>query len=584
MKLSNLKPIFKKIRYGTIGLDGQLGYDNYLSSVKNQYCEDVISAHPDSTIIYDINGEFESLSIKCALNDTSDFFARADFLIYADSYLIASALNVSKGEIRNVDAALNNCKKITLKITTNKPEFCHALWIDGILHNDTKNYINGCMGDIQIFRPQDKALYELCFCICLTPEYVEYAYNLINSIKHNSNLKNYKIILFTYNTNSEIEKLSETFNCTLINCQIEKRESFLLKTCLYSAAKLINSSYYILIDVDTIICKPLDELLDILTASNKKSILITREQSTHIGKSIGHLVCANEWPYFSAESANFTLQLDEHLHNYKFVCNGGLICGSRLSILALDDMIRTFMPGSNVWEKENENVKWREQAILNLALAKLNNIIELDNKYNFQLLHSQISESENAVILHFNGEYGKQQYKNYKFKKYFIQDIPENNFFNKVKFLNQSLDLNILDKINIGLLVEQDLSQYKNILIINDKYNFHSAYVIDQYDKEVCSTNSKEIIDLVDFLNINESFKTINLKENLNKFDCIVICASEAEHINLSYCLISLDLIEDSGAIFVVENVYQEQKLKDRLIDKNIKIDNFGKYFQISRD
>ena len=48
--------------------------------------------------------------------------------------------------------------------------------------------------------------------------------------------------------------------------------------------------------------------------------------------------------------------------------------------------------------------------------------------------------------------------------------------------------------------------------------------------------------------------------------------------------MISLDLIEDSGAIFVIENVYQEQKLKDRLIDKNISIEDFGTYFQISRD
>lgn len=583
MKLSNLKPIYKKIRYGSIGLDGQMGYDNYLSSVKNEFYEDIISAHPDSLIVYELNNEYNSLSIKCSLNDTSDFFARADFFIYADSYLIATALNVSKGEIRSIDASLDNCRKLTLKITTNKPEFCHALWFDGILHNDSKDYINGCIGDIKIFRPQDKTLYELCFCICITPEYINYASNLLNSIKENSNLKNYKIILFSYDTNSEIMKLSEDFNCTLINCQRDRKESFLLKTCLYSAAKLINSSYYILIDVDTIICKPLNNLFDILEATSRKSILITREQSTHIGKSIGHLVCANEWPYFGSESSNTRLQLSDHFHNYKFICNGGLICGSRLSLLALDDMIRTFMPEANVWEKENENVKWREQAILNLALAKLNNVIELDNKYNFQLLHAQMSESENAVILHFNGEYGKKQYKNYKFKKYFNQEIPDKKFFQKVKLLNQNLEFNILDKINIGLL-EQDLSKYKNILIINDKYNFYSAYLIECYDKEVCSTNSKEIIDLVDFLNLNEKFKNINLKENLDKFDCIVICASEAEHINLSYCLISLDLIDDSGAIFVIENVYQEQKLKDRLVDKNIKIDDFGNYFQISRD
>lgn len=584
MKLSNLNPIYKKLRYGSIGINGQMGYDNYLSSVKNQFCEDNISTHPDSTIVYDLNGDYESLSIKCALNDTSDFFARADFLIYADSYLVASALNVGKGEIRSIDVNLNKCKKITLKITTNKPEFCHAIWFDGILHNDTQDYINGCMGDIQIFRPEDKSFYELCFCICLTPEYLNYAYSLLTSIKENSNLKKYKIILFSFNTNHEIQKLVKDFDCSLIQCQTDRKDSFLLKTCLYSAAKLINSSHYILIDVDTMVCKPLNELYDVIKAANKKSILVTREQSTHIGKSIGHLICANEWPYFGDESANFKLQLDEHLHNYKFVCNGGLIAGSRLSILALDDMIRTFMPGSNVWEKENENVKWREQAILNLSLAKLNNIIELDNKYNFQLLHSQMSESEDAVILHFNGEYGKKQYKNYKFKKYYIQDIPENDFFDKVKILNQSLDLNILDKINIQLLLEQDLSKYKNILVINDKYNFYSAYIIANHDKEVCSTNSKEIIDLIDFLKVDNKFKTVNIKENQNKFDCVIICASEAEHINLSYCLISLDLIDNSGAIFVIENVYQEQKLKDRLIYKNIIIEDFGTYFQISRD
>ena len=584
MKLSNLAPSYKKIRYGAIGKDGGLGYDNFLVSINNKLYENTISAHPDSKIIYDLDGKYNNLSIKCALNDSSDLFARANFNIYADSLLIASSLNVSKNDIRDIDIDIKDCQKLTLEINTNKPEFCHALWFDGILHNDRKDYINGCMGDIRISIPDNPNIYNLCICICITPDYLVYARNLLESIKLNSNIDEYKIILFTYDLDQNIKDLSEEYDCFIVECHRSTSNTFLLKTALYSAAKLIKSSYYILMDIDMIVTKPINAIINLLESSNKKSIFLTREQSIHNGKSIGHVLVSQEWPYFGNDTSNFLLGLNEYIHNFKFICNGGLIAGSRQAILSLDDMIRTLLPGSNVWEKENPNVKWREQGILNLALAKLNNIIELDNKYNFQLLHSSLNESKNAIILHFNGEYGKKQYKNYKLKKYDEKLLNNKIFLQKIKLFNDNINFNSLDQLGIDPLNVIEFDGYENILIINDVHNIYSAYIIDTYDKPVNSISSSENNSLVDFLKLKDKFNVINLKDCGVKFDCIVVNMCEIEQLNLSYCLIGLDLLEEGGDIFVNENVNAEQKLKERLLDKKIKIKELGNFFQLTRE
>jgi hypothetical protein len=294
MKLSNLSPSYKKIRYGAIGKDGELGYDNFLVSINNKLYENTISAHPDSKIIYDLDGKYNNLSIKCALNDSSDLFARANFNIYADSLLIASSLNVSKSDIRDIDIDIKDCQKLTLEINTNKPEFCHALWFDGILHNDRKDYINGCMGDIRISIPDNPNIYNLCICICITPDYLVYAKNLLKSIKLNSNIDEYKIILFAYDLDQNIKDLSEEYDCFIVECHRSTSNTFLLKTALYSAAKLIKSSYYILMDIDMIVTKPMIAIINLLESSNKKSIFLTREQSIHNGKSIGHVLVSQE--------------------------------------------------------------------------------------------------------------------------------------------------------------------------------------------------------------------------------------------------------------------------------------------------
>ncbi len=584
MKLSNLAPIYKKIRYGSIGTNGELGYDNFLVSVNNKLYENTISAHPDSKIIYELDGKYNNLSIKCALNDSSDLFARADFKIYSDSFLVASSINVSKNEIRDIDIDVKDCQKLTLEINTNKPEFCHALWLDGILHSDTRNYINGCMGDIKISIPSNSTIYDLCICICITPDYLMYAKNLLESIKLNSKIDEYKIILFTFDLDQNIKQFAQDYDCFIVECQRSASSTFLLKTALYSAAKVIKSSYYILMDIDMIVAKPINEIVDLLKSSNKKSIFITREQSIHNGKSVGHVLVSEDWPYFGNETSNYILGLNEYLHNFQFVCNGGLIAGSRQALLSLDDMIRTILPGSNIWEKQNPQVKWREQGVLNLALAKLNNIIELDNKYNFQLLHSPLSDSKKAIILHFNGEYGKKQYKNYKLKEYKENKLTNEMFSRNIQFFNDNLDFNVLDQLNVSPLNVIDFNDYENILIINDIYNIYSSYIIDIYDKSVYAIASSENNSMVDFLKLKDKFNVINLKDSGLKFDCIIVNMCEIEQLNLSYCLIGFDLLNENGHIFVTENVNVEQKLKERLLDKKIKIKELGNFFQLIRE
>lgn len=589
MYLKEINNFYKKSQYGEIGTEGQLGYDGHLISVQERYYENSISAHPPSVLIYDLNKEFNNITCEVGLNDTSYPDASADFYIYADNNLVACCYNVvAKEKPRKINANINYCEKLRLEIKTSNPVFTHAIWLDPIV-SVSNNLIVGSMGEIYIDNPQIENHYDICVATCISPDYIKFAIPFLESFKINSNLNSYKIILFTLDINEEIINIAEDYNCLIINCKFANNKGFFFKTAMYSVAKVIDADKYLLIDIDTVVQKPIDQVFDSMNIISRNNILITREEQVHYNESIGSAITTNEWPYFGfPEDANL-LRLKDKDFNFKFVCNGGVIFGFKESILGLEDMIRSFMPYSKQWESLNKNVFWREQGILNLAISRMNSVLSLDKSYNYQLLHRGIEESIDAHILHFNGENGKKQFNKFKLKKYKHNKIINQDIellFNRFNCMHSN-SFKIQDKINLNFINFNLPFNFETVALAGDNFGAYSAkFIID--NKKVVNfewKNEYKNFKLYDYLDKSNLEIVHDPDKNVSfckKVDLLIIECNESEQRTLSLFLIFKDIVKEDGRLFIIDspkhdNIY----IKERIKDKNYELIEYETFFEV---
>jgi glycosyltransferase involved in cell wall biosynthesis len=120
--------------------------------------------------------------------------------------------------------------------------------------------------------------------------------------------------------------------------------------------------------------------------------------------------CSNDGTYKILEDFKNKHQNTDKVFLYRNIKNKGQGCARNIGLKKSRSDYVAFIDSDDTWEKNK--LKYQIKYML-------------DNKYNFQLLHSQMPESGNAVILHFNGEYGKKQYKNYilHYKKQYMTNL-----------------------------------------------------------------------------------------------------------------------------------------------------------------
>ena len=114
-------------------------------------------------------------------------------------------------------------------------------------------------------------------------------------------------------------------------------------------------------------------------------LLVCREQGIPATQTLGRQIteCANA--YRGGPHDAELLGLTAREYDYNIVINSGLYAGPKKALLSLDNEIRAMMPEAAFWESHAlPDVWWREQAIMNLALARLNSAVVLDWSYNLQ--------------------------------------------------------------------------------------------------------------------------------------------------------------------------------------------------------
>lgn len=212
----------------------------------------------------------------------------------------------------------------------------------------------------------------------------------------------------------------------------------LCKGSLYSIGNIVLAEKYLFIDIDTIVLDDISILLSKIDINS--GINICQEGGIHGKKNLSDLLSNNQTPYFSNDQE--CKELVPYITNQTAI-NAGIYSGDRKSILQIESKIVQMEYMGLRYIESKKGIDWREQAVFNVALSHNNNINIIPEYFNFQMLNvknkslSEVKEyiDKNQIrILHFNGDYGKQIYEQFKDLNF----TPKNEF--KRKYLRLKTD------------------------------------------------------------------------------------------------------------------------------------------------
>lgn len=608
MLLCDLNPISFECVYGELGLGGKIGYEDLLISVRSRYYTNALSFHPHGQVVYDINGDYEYFTAQIGFNDSSFPGTYCDFLIYADDVLVAAACNIGgNDEPREIFANLNGARTIKLVVETTSPIGCHPVWIQPSIHKEKHMLFPSVLGRAHGRIPDKISVCEKCIFTTLTPNYVDMLDNMLGSLFVNGECQDASLFFFVLNPDDKCKKLAKKYNATMFSITVENTQTLLLKSLVYSVASFINADYYLMLDADMIILRSLAPIFDTLKTTDERNILVSREENLIPSNfTLRHLISTDIFPYKGAEGDDVFLRIGHEGEN-TFIVNGGMIAGSRKAWLSLDSTMRSYMPRSSLWDIKNPSIKWREQAIFNLALAKTGLYTEISHLFNFQMCHvtPDIQIHENFIVafydkhlinvLHFNGLPGKEKYPPFerKFSHTLDCQFGINNFdaFSNITHLLQTFAKTIRTQPQLRVMysdidsIQKHVYIYKylhdivgkknkpNILEINARAGLMTACLAsscsnvdgaitsvemnppNEYEQIISSLSDKEQ-QSVNKINEDILVYLKNSQDSSNKFDFIICGTHNSLRTISSQILLAYNLLSPNGKFYITDSKF----------------------------
>ncbi|MEZ4771301.1 MAG: class I SAM-dependent methyltransferase [Caldilineales bacterium] len=206
-----------------------------------------------------------------------------------------------------------------------------------------------------------------------------------------------------------------------VQCRPHARVNPTVKAALYSVARIVDAEKFLCLDADMLVLGDLSPIFAALDACPAESILAVREGNArgwHTFRNLQHALTAVYGGH--PQDLKRLLGTLNGEGAYELVVNDGLFAGSRSALLTLDGTIRS-MPRAVGWTDARRDIWWRNQFVFNLALARLQCGVPLNNTYNIQLNSHDVELEESAGrmravwygqearVLHFNG-LGRKKY------------------------------------------------------------------------------------------------------------------------------------------------------------------------------
>lgn len=374
-----------EVGYGALGMNGRLGYEGARVSVQGQSYPHAFSTHPPARLRFHLGGRFSSFNSLVALNDDVPAGrSHADFAVLADGHEVAVEPYVRAGEPpRSLTADVSGAEYLELTVRTSQWEYSHAVWLDPQVDESPAPVIKlfDCLGRVEMAVPHRPPRAERCIATVVSPGFEHLLDDMFGSLHANGMCQDSLLLVFVLDGNEACERVAAKYAAQVVHCKSRARINQMSKSALYSVARVIEARHYLCLDADMMVLGDLRPIFAALDALPEGSILACREgnshQSNHLGNSLRSI-------YGGGDADARRLEITPQEQAYSLVVNDGLFAGSRAALLALDGAIRA-IPQASAWSDGHRTIKWRNQFIFNLALARLGCGLELDSSYNVQL-------------------------------------------------------------------------------------------------------------------------------------------------------------------------------------------------------
>jgi hypothetical protein len=316
-------------------------------------------------------------------------------------------------------------------VRTSRWEHSHAVWLDPQVDETPApvTHIFDSLNRAEMIVPQRLPRTEHCIATVVSPGFEHLLDDMLGSLYANGCCNDALVVVFVLNGNDACKRVVAKYKATAVLCQSRAGLNPMSKAVMYSTARVIDAQHYLCLDADMVVLGSLRPIFAALEALPEGRILACREGNTQYAN---HLGSAIDSIYAGGESDLRQLGVTPDEQSYSLVVNDGLYAGDQTALRALDGAIRA-MPQACAWVDGHSRVKWRNQFIFNLALARLQCGVELDPIYNVQLQAQNVDFFEQgsrlratwrgreALVLHFNGN-AKHKYPQWQKK---FSSIPD---------------------------------------------------------------------------------------------------------------------------------------------------------------
>ncbi len=392
-----------QVGWGDIGLHGSLGYDAKQVTVEGRSYTHAISAHPPSNTSFNLNGPFSVFRCQVALND--DVFhelTSADFMVYADGVLVGMVRGMQAGHTpKELQADIRGAHSLELVVNTRRWDSCHAVWLDPEVCSSTESLCAGrvtdCLERTEICLPPNTITADRCIATVVSPSYTSFIDDMLGSLFANGQCQDAMAVIFAIDPNEECRAVAAKYGAPIVECRSLCRVQPMVKSVLYSAALAVNARQYLCLDADILVVGDLRPIFYALDACTEGTALVCEDEyiagiAHNLGEALTRFYRGHD-----GDIAFLTGGADD-VRNYPIVVNDGVFASDRAGMLSIDKYLRSLLPRSSDWMKQDEEHNSRNQFLFNLALAHLNCGVTLNRTYNTLTVAHDITKSPDGGI------------------------------------------------------------------------------------------------------------------------------------------------------------------------------------------
>ena len=420
MFLDSLKPS-KVTTYFELGLNGNLGVNDGFVTHRKKFYANAISAHAPSSIEYELDGSYYSFEADVAINDIKEGETcnPVNFSVYADDRLVGYVPRVMSHEIsKTIQVNIRGAKKLRLEtniLHDSYNNWCQSVWLLPQIHQERILNKVSATSDATIALP-DRFSYgtnwdtkRCLFTTCHSDDIDKVDRMLTSFVKHNESDAT-EIVLFASGDIDDFSELDKKYNMLLlVECDIPT--SVPLNTSVIAALGVhntIDSDVYLYISPEMLIMDDISDLFVVFDNLGDDGVLVASNPNTTIvGRELKEIISSPKSIYGGqGVDCDFLHMDDTQRHSYLSMSTN-VMCFTKKSLLSVEQIISDMMPHALRWKNNNHQIAYiREQAIINLAIAKFGTSVEMNHRYNCQLSENNFSHvvMNDDKSIHYNSE------------------------------------------------------------------------------------------------------------------------------------------------------------------------------------